>query len=157
MQKPLPRKTKTTYRHYRQNWRNPWWWRSCHCWKDLHNGFLERGTSQMQGTPRTCKISNVIVGGQQYKQIRIHIANLSCSRHLHPNVHWLWSRHQLYQLQLCTKKLNTLEETPKTPDSQQCGRIPQWGRNNQTLDYPLHPNGRDHPQRRILCHQMWKR
>ena len=25
----------------------------------------------MQGTPRTCKISNVIVGGQQYKQIRI--------------------------------------------------------------------------------------
>ena len=25
----------------------------------------------MQGTPRACKISNVIVGGQQYKQIRI--------------------------------------------------------------------------------------
>ena len=25
----------------------------------------------MQGTPKTCKISNVIVGGQQYKQIRI--------------------------------------------------------------------------------------
>ena len=25
----------------------------------------------MQGTPRTCKIGNVIVGGQQYKQIRI--------------------------------------------------------------------------------------
>ena len=25
----------------------------------------------MQGTPRTCKISNVIVGGQQYKQIQI--------------------------------------------------------------------------------------
>ena len=25
----------------------------------------------MQGTPRMCKISNVIVGGQQYKQIQI--------------------------------------------------------------------------------------
>ena len=68
---PIPRKTEATCRHHCQDWRNPWWWRSCHCWKNLHDGFLERGTSQMQGTPRTCKIINVIVGGQQYKQIRI--------------------------------------------------------------------------------------
>ena len=71
MLKPLFRETETTNHHYHQDQRNPWQWRSCHHWKNFHNGFLKRGTSQMQGTPKACKISNVIVGGQQYKQIQI--------------------------------------------------------------------------------------
>ena len=71
MLKPLSGKTETTRRHDCQDQRNPQRQRISHHWKNFHNGFLKRGTSQMQGTPKVCKIINVIVGGQQYKQIRI--------------------------------------------------------------------------------------
>ena len=39
--------------------------------EDFPQWIFREGNLPMQGTPRTCKISNVIVGGQQYKQIRI--------------------------------------------------------------------------------------
>ena len=83
--------------------------------------------------------------------------NLTHSRHLHPNFHRLRSQHQLYRLWLHKKKQNRPEKARKTPNSQQCGRISQWSRNNQTLSHPLHSNGRNCPQGRILCYQMQKR
>ena len=61
---------KTVHLCHCKDWRNTWWWPH-HCWKNFHNGFLKRGTSQRQGTPETCKINHVIVGGQQYRQIHI--------------------------------------------------------------------------------------
>ena len=55
----------------------------------------------------------------------LHIVNLARSRHLHPNIHRLRSRYQLYRLWVHTKKQNSPKETRKTPDSQQCGWIPK--------------------------------
>lgn len=68
---PFCKQDKAIHSHFHPNWRNAQQQWLHHHQKNLHYGFLKRGTSQIQGTPEACKINHVVVGGQQYRQIWI--------------------------------------------------------------------------------------